>query len=52
MGRGLMFACTYCGHVDMVHTNWVGRCVHGEMKPKDGLDCDCPEMDFRPSGTS
>ena len=43
-----MFSCTHCGHPEYVHFNFVGRCVHGEMKPKDGLDCDCPRMDYKP----
>lgn len=44
-----MFNCTHCGHADYAHTNFVGPCIHGQMKPKDGLDCDCPGMDRKPS---
>lgn len=33
--------CPNCGHAEYVHEFFVGRCIHGEMKPKDGLDCDC-----------
>lgn len=47
-----MFDCTHCGHSEMVHVNYVGRCVHGQIGPKDGLDCDCPRMDFRPDSAT
>ncbi len=39
-----MFTCRSCGHIDAVHDLFVGRCLHGEMNPKDGLDCDCEAM--------
>jgi len=43
-----MFFCSFCGHADYIHYMFVGRCIHGEMKPKDGKDCSCPEMDHQP----
>ena len=39
-----MFFCKNCGHPDYAHFMWEGRCIHGEMKPKDGKDCDCKAM--------
>ena len=39
------FSCKECKHPDYVHFMSVGRCIHGEMKPKDGLDCNCQSMD-------
>lgn len=39
-----MFFCKNCGHADSVHTNWAGKCIHGQLKPKDGLDCNCEQM--------
>ena len=43
-GEKQMFFCKNCGHPDSVHTNWAGKCIHGDLKPKDGLDCDCEQM--------
>ena len=43
----MFHTCKNCGHDDYVHRNFVGECVHGQLRPKDGLDCDCPSMDFR-----
>ena len=40
-----MFTCRGCGHADYAHVGFVGRCVHGEMNPRDGLGCNCPGMD-------
>jgi len=39
-----MLFCKNCGHADSIHTNWIGKCVHGQLKPEDGLDCNCEEM--------
>jgi hypothetical protein len=39
-----MFMCLDCGHADYAHTNYTGECIHGQMKPKDGLDCSCQKM--------
>lgn len=36
-----MSDCPNCGHPEYVHFMFIGRCCHGEMKPKDGLSCDC-----------
>lgn len=36
-----MFICQNCEHADYAHTNFVGACIHGQMKPKDGKDCNC-----------
>ena len=44
-----MFFCRHCGHAESVHYFFTGRCIHGELGPKDGTDCDCPKMDFDPS---
>lgn len=43
-----MFDCTHCGHSEVVHVNYVGPCIHGQLKPRDGTDCDCPRMDYSP----
>lgn len=39
------FKCKVCGHSEMIHYYFVGRCIHNEMKPKDGSTCDCQSMD-------
>lgn len=39
-----MFICLVCGHADYAHVNFVGKCIHGDMKPKDGKDCNCEGM--------
>ena len=42
------FKCKVCGHSEMIHYYFVGRCIHNDMKPKDGSTCDCQSMDGRP----
>lgn len=39
------FKCKVCGHSEMVHHLFAGRCIHGDLKPKDGSTCDCQSMD-------
>jgi hypothetical protein len=43
MGK-IMFTCLNCGHDDYAHVNFIGKCMHGDMKPKDGKDCNCGGM--------
>jgi hypothetical protein len=43
------FTCRTCGHADLVHDQWVGRCLHNTAimakDPTDNDPCPCVGMD-------